>query len=142
MATRRAGTIGIQATLKQIRSFEQSMNAEIADVVSETADAVLDSAQRSMRNTSNGQIKGGRPVSQPGEAPNVDSGELVNSLGVDYRGTVADVYTNDFKAAWLEFGIQQMPARPFLGPALQRNRFEFFKKLRGIVEIARKRSGQ
>ena len=142
MATRRAGVLGIRSTLRQINSFGVSMNEEIAEVVSETADSVMESAKKSMRETSNGGFKSGRNVSAPGQAPNVDSGQLMNSMGVDYRGTVADVFANDFKAAWMEFGIQQMPARPFLNPALQRNSFQFFKKLRGIVDLARRKAGQ
>lgn len=140
MATRRqpasAGIVGMQATIDALNQFNKNMDAELKASVEKTANEVLETAQKSMRRKSRGEKIGGRYVSKPGEAPNVDTGQLLNSLRVDNQGFYADVGTDVFYAPWLEFGTKNMPARPFLGPALKRRRFVWFKRLKEIAAAA------
>lgn len=142
MASKRAGVIGIDATLRSLDRLGVSMDAEIAAAVSKTADGVLETAEKSIRKKKRGKKEAGRWVSPPGKPPNTDSGKLLRSLGIQKRGTEADVYSDDFKAPLLEFGTQSMPARPFLQPALQKNRFVFYKRLREVVKLARIKAGK
>ena len=63
-------------------------------------------------------------VSPPGEAPNSDTGRLAKSITVDLnKGRLsARVYTDLEYAKWLEYGTRSMDARPFLGPAYERQK--------------------
>lgn len=150
MATRRprgsAGIVGMQATLDALNEYGKNMDAELKGAVEKTANEVLVIAQKSMSRKSRGEKINGRYVSKPGTAPNVDTGELLRSLRVDNKGFYADVGTDVFYAPWLEFGTQNIEARPFLAPALKRRRFVWFKRLKEIakeagVKISRKKKG-
>ncbi len=58
-------------------------------------------------------------ASAPGEAPAIDTGNLVNSIQVELTGPAAAVvYTNVEYAPYLEFGTIDMEPRPFLQPAV------------------------
>lgn len=71
---------------------------------------------------------GGRPhvPSQPGEPPRIDSGNLrrniSHSVVVQGRTVRGFVIANTNYARFLELGTRLMEARPFLRPALARNR--------------------
>lgn len=140
MATRRgarqAGLVGMQATLDALNQYGKNMDDQLKWAVDKTAGEVLELAQRSVKRKSRGEKVGKRYVSKPGDAPNTDSGDLVNSLHVVNNGFYADVGTDLFYAPWLEFGTQNMPARPFLAPALKRRRYVWFKRLKEIAKEA------
>jgi HK97 gp10 family phage protein len=63
-------------------------------------------------------------ASAPGEAPATDTGELVSSMTfeVDDDGFGASIVAKSPHAAPLEFGTVDMDARPFMGPAFEKNR--------------------
>lgn len=63
-------------------------------------------------------------VSQPGAPPNADSGNLHKSIDVRVSKTRKSVTVNSTApyAAALEFGTSKIEARPYLRPALLRNR--------------------
>lgn len=69
--------------------------------------------------------KSGKPrmvlVSKPGEAPNTDTGRLVQSIKFDFKngGLIGRVGTNLKYGAWLEFGTRAMEARPWLSEAVR-----------------------
>lgn len=140
MATRRgarqAGLVGMQATLDALNQYGKNMDDQLKWAVDKTAGEVLELAQRSINRKSRGEKVGNRYVSKPGDAPNTDSGDLLKSLKVVNNGFYADVGTDLFYAPWLEFGTQNMPARPFLAPALKRRRFVWFKRLKEIAKEA------
>jgi HK97 gp10 family phage protein len=70
--------------------------------------------------------------SAPGEAPAVQTGNLVRSIASDKpRALTRDVGTNVKYGVYLEFGTRKMAPRPFLKPALK-------KSLRAIKGIFRK----
>lgn len=57
-------------------------------------------------------------VSNPGEAPNADTGLLVNSTGVtSERRNQAETYASAAYADALEFGTHKMAPRPAMKPA-------------------------
>ena len=150
MATRRAagsaGMVGMKATLDALNEFGKNMDADLKVAVAKTANEVLGIAQKSISRKSRGEKVDGRYVSKPGSPPNVDTGALLRSLRVKNKGFYADIGSDMFYAPWLEFGTQNMPARPFLAPALKRRRFIWFKRLREIakqagVKVSRKKRG-
>jgi phage gpG-like protein len=63
--------------------------------------------------------KGTHTASAPGEAPAIDYGNLINSIGVKARNDNEVIVFTDFEAAdYLEFGTPKgkMKARPFMRP--------------------------
>jgi len=70
--------------------------------------------------------------SRPGEIPHVQTGTLKASIGYEMSGAVARVGPSTVAkyGKFLELGTSRMAARPFLRPALRRNRM----RLRRILE--------
>jgi hypothetical protein len=57
-------------------------------------------------------------ASSPGEAPRSDIGTLVNSIHVESLGKGRAALVDGVEyGEWLEFGTDDMAARPFFGPA-------------------------
>jgi phage gpG-like protein len=63
---------------------------------------------------------------------------LANSLRADIQGVRATVFTNLEYAPLLEFGTRKMAARPFLFPALEKERPAWNRRLDRIVDQAAK----
>lgn len=88
----------------------------------EAGEIIRADAQRSI---TEGAISGaGHVPSLPGQPPNADTHELDKGIDVRInpsRLTVSVVSTAPYSAA-LEFGHSNLEARPFMRPALQRNR--------------------
>lgn len=61
-------------------------------------------------------------ASKPGDAPNTDTGNLVKSINVTVKRNGVYVGSYVEYAPHLEFGTKTMRARPWLNPALERNR--------------------
>lgn len=68
-------------------------------------------------------------ASAPGEAPAIDTSNLVNSIQVERVNTQSNVYTNEEYAEYLEYGTRKMDPRPFLTPAADRARPVFVRRL-------------
>lgn len=80
-------------------------------------------------------------ASAPGEAPATDTGSLVSSIThgqVDVTGFVYEVGTNSKYAKPLEFGTRKMASRPFLQPALEKNKKPGLARIkRSIQKVAK-----
>lgn len=63
--------------------------------------------------------------SAAGQPPASDTGFLVSQISADVEKSINDIVgivrSSAPYAAYLEFGTQQMPARPYLQPALDKN---------------------
>src|SRR5699024_5479947 len=78
-------------------------------------------------------------ASAPGDAPNIDTGRLVNSLTVTRSGALtAEVLANVEYAAWLELGTRNMAARPFMTPGVEQERPKYERGLRELTRRAAK----
>jgi len=75
-------------------------------------------------------------ASAPGEAPATDTGKLVSSIVGDAKGLRAYIEARSAYAVHLEFGTRNMAARPFLNPAVERNRERTALLLRQAVQTA------
>lgn len=106
--------------LRRMKSqyLQDPLNAQLYAV----GEAIRADAQASIRE---GAVSGpGHRPSPPGEPPNADTRNLDMSIDVrlsDNRKTV-QVFARAHYAAAQEYGTARLPARPYLRPALQRNR--------------------
>lgn len=83
------------------------------------AAAVLERSVRSqLRRAGSRRRKAGRDASLPGQPPAVQTRELLNSIGHEWRGRRLRVGTGVIHGRWLEFGTAEILPRPFMRPAL------------------------
>ena len=80
-------------------------------------------------------------ASAPGEAPAIDTGNLVNSINTtldnsDKKKVFAIVYTGVEYAPWLEFGTGRISPRPFFRPAVDENLDKIKKIMRETMSVA------
>jgi len=78
-------------------------------------------AKKSIQKHSAGKRYGNHTASKPGDAPNTDTGRLVQSIQTDMQGLVASVGTNLTYGKYLEYGTKNIEPRPWLQPALDAN---------------------
>lgn len=93
-----------------------------------------------------GSVSGkGHVPSKPGEPPNADTRHLDTNIEtklVDtYRPSVTVTSHAEYSAA-LEYGTEKMAARPFMRPALEKNKKQVVEAARLGVNIALSKSGR
>jgi len=124
--------IQIQPPRVEIAGLSDEVRKAVAATVEASARMVLNDANRAIASPpKTGRIytRGGveHQASAAGEAPATDTGRLIGSGRADaeilqgdkIRGLVE--YTVAY-AVYLEFGTRKMAARPFLVPAIERNK--------------------
>nr|WP_297388259.1 hypothetical protein [uncultured Roseateles sp.] len=131
--------------VKNLRQFGINVEKELEQLVSVTALAIEGEAKRSIQKSpaSGKTYKKASPkrthvASSPGNPPRTDTGALAASITHVIEGTNAAVGTGLQYGVWLEFGTQNMAARPFLYPALFAQERKFEKALNAIVDAAAK----
>lgn len=77
---------------------------------------------RTMRPFPTGESRVPHRASAPGEAPATDTGKLVGSIFGGARKLTGWVEVRSQYGRWLEFGTRRIEPRPFLIPAVERNR--------------------
>lgn len=105
------------------------------------AQAVAVEAQLSI---TNGAVSGRyHTPSKPGEPPKNDSGVLAGNIeAVSISNEVAEVSSNaDPYAAMLEFGTSRMAARPYLRPAIDKQREHVRRLIAKALNRAVRRGG-
>lgn len=73
-------------------------------------------------------------VSKPGDAPNTDTGDLVKSIQTEVTPKGIFVGSRLDYSAWLEFGTATMDARPWLFPAIEKNRAKIKDMIKKSVD--------
>lgn len=121
------------ARVKRIAGPE--MVREIGAALFASGDAIKVDAQISI---TNGAVSGkGHTVSKPGQPPNNDTGQLANNIeNVQVESLKVEVSSNAPYAAALEYGTSKMAARPYMAPAVAKNR----KEISNNIAIAVKRA--
>ena len=132
-----AQTCKVQLTTR-IPTLKARAERQADEAIRQTAQLVVDHAKASMSGPKSGQLyKRGKKMhraSAPGEAPAVDTGNLVNSFSTARAGRLRyEIDVNAEYAPHLEFGTSRMAARPFLRPALKAVEKTFYSLLSGIV---------
>lgn len=117
-----------------IAQFTRQLRTRSEKLVAKTALGIETKIKTEMAAAKSGREYGGHVASAPGEAPAIDTGELINSIQTDINGLSATVGTNQEKAAHLEFGTAHIAARPFMEPAFEEAKPEFERELKEIVE--------
>ena len=118
---------------RRLLSLGRDMDKALANGVFLTANDIRKDSIKSIQEQSFGSYvqrsrQGGGTythiAAKPGSAPNTDTGKLVASIAVemDWSKREAFVGSNLPYAAWLEDGTTKMDARPWLEPALRKNR--------------------
>ncbi|MDR2790223.1 MAG: hypothetical protein LBB59_04545 [Campylobacteraceae bacterium] len=118
---------GVSEVQKQ---FEKAVKEEVKalkNALKLSAALVAADAVKSIGEVSKGdkKVKRGKKwhtISKEGDAPNRDRGRLLESINIKVNDTSAEVRANVNYAAALEKGTKKMKARPFLEPALEKNR--------------------
>jgi HK97 gp10 family phage protein len=124
---------GVAELKRKLRSLGASMEDAIFGGVILTANEIRTDAIKSIQNKSGGaQVSRSRQgggtythtASAAGGAPNTDTGKLVASIAVEPNksGVYALVGSNLDYGGFLEFGTSKMGARPWLEPALRKNK--------------------
>ena len=124
---------GVAELKKKLKSLGARMEDAIFGGVILTANEIRTDAIKSIQNKSSGsQVQRSRQgggtythtAASEGQAPNTDTGKLVASIAVEPNrsGVYALVGSNLDYAGFLEFGTSKMGARPWLEPALRKNK--------------------
>ena len=123
---------GDDELIRKMQSLGADMEKALERGVKQTASQVRNSAIKSIQNQTVGTYvtrysQGGKAyqhvASKAGDAPNTDTGALVNSIAVENEKgkAVSRVGSGLDYAKYLELGTKQMGARPWLMPALNTN---------------------
>lgn len=137
---------------KALTEVYRAMSKDVANVVQATAATVRKDAIKSMRQASQGRTyqRGKKAVakgykrrhvaSKKGDAPNIDRGRLVGSIKAVKGRTRLTAYvgTNLDYGAYLELRKQ----RPWLLPALKRNKKTFDKLIQKVLKAKIKNAGK
>ena len=141
----KAQLTGTAELRKALAEFGINADRELAAIVRGTAQNIRTHAIKSIaRGTKSGEEyqkydpRRRHRASAPGEPPAQDTGRLSNSITANIDGKRAEVGTNLEYAPWLEFGTRTIEPRPFLFPALEKERPAWNRRLDRIVEAAAK----
>lgn len=127
-------------------ALENGMRGGVALVVADAKRSVA-RGPKTGRIYTRGNIS--HQASAPGEPPATDTGVLLNSIAGDVEvtnGVVQGLVRASAKyALYLEFGTRKMAARPFLLPAVERNRSAILQILvtavrSGVASVGRYRT--
>jgi len=82
-----------------------------------------------------GRVYGNHIASAPGEAPATDHGMLVNSIQhwTSSDGLSVEVGSKLDYAVDLEYGTKRMAARPFIDPAVEKNRAAIVERIQKSI---------
>lgn len=131
---------GDDELIRKMTSLGADMEKALISGVRQTANQVRNHAIKSIQKQTMGTYvtrysQGGKAydhvVSKEGNAPNTDTGALVNSIATEHKnGTpVSFVGSGLDYAKYLEFGTKQMKPRPWLQPALDARLKDFEKNI-------------
>jgi len=119
---------GQQSVLDNLLRLSIDMRKQIAGQIEDTANEVRNNAIKSMAreektgtlHTNRGANLGDHQASAAGEAPAVDTGNLIGSINIKVQGVRlrAFVFTPVEYGLYLEFGTAAIAPRPWLRPAL------------------------
>lgn len=141
---------GLEQTARNMKALAAKYSQAVAEGAVAAGQVVRSDAIRSIQQQGPGEIversrSGGgtyeHMASSPGDAPNTDTGRLVQSIQVEVTGKTVDVGSTLNYAAWLEFGTRRMGARPWLFPAFERNKDTITQLIKKGVDAVTRKNG-
>lgn len=137
----KAGVLGLDELTKNIKRFNSVVDSELQNAASAVGQAVRNDAVRSIQRGSPSGVtyqkyspKRTHRASAPGQPPATDTGRLAGSIRVEQQRLTADIGTDLIYGKYLEFGTTKMAARPFLVPALEKNREKWRERVAAAIE--------
>lgn len=129
---------GLDELKKRLGRIPEHVRAQVDPVLAEGAELVARDAINSIETGSRtGRMYGDHQASAPGEPPANLTGELAESIHSVRRGSMSYTVEADAKHGLpLELGTSNMEARPFMGPALQRNKLRIKNMINSAVKTA------
>lgn len=137
---------GVEETIRALQSFGDSGKFQTKRAIVGMAEKVRGDAIKSIHRgpkTGTVYVRGsGRNLSKrhrasaPGEAPATDTGNLVGTVFTKVEETQGEVGFTAPYGYWLEYGTLKMKPRPFLNPALEKNKDYFEGRLKQGIEKA------
>jgi HK97 gp10 family phage protein len=127
----------IDVRYNRLPRLSAEMRRRVIDVVAKAARDVEANAKQGMQGPKSGAMYGNHQASAPGEAPAIDTGNLINSMDVSYEngGLTAYIGPADVEyGIYLEFGTLHMAPRPFMTPAAEKVRPAFLKAMKQVIE--------
>ena len=126
--------LSITAVIPDLSRFTRDVTDRVDAAVAETALAAANDVKASMLAEKSGALyrrgKVTHQASAPGEAPAVDTRQLVGSIVTERLAPMRHaVNANTEYAIHLEYGTRNMAPRPFMRPALERSRDLFVEKV-------------
>jgi len=115
---------GLPNLQKKLRNLTKEVHKKVSKELTKGALDIRNTAINAIQQQSSGRKYGNHTASKPGDAPNVDTGELIASIFAQPSSPnklEAAVVATAPHARFLEFGTSKMAARPFLNPALNAN---------------------
>ena len=126
-----AGAARVSATL---RNRSDKATEFVQDVMVAEGKRIAEDAIHSIRENSSSSP---HIPSLPGQAPNEEFGSLANNIEVLETGPLhVTISSNIEYAAHLEFGTSKMAPRPYMAPALQRNKKTVVNRIVSAVNQA------
>jgi hypothetical protein len=108
------------------------------EVVDQTLSAVEGHIKTDMAAAKSGAWYGDHQASAPGEAPAIDTTNLVNSIQrTEVQNGSGSVYTNSEVGEIMEYGAPaaNIEPRPFMTPAADAARPEFMRQMRDLESL-------
>ena len=134
---------GVEQVQRNIAALKKRYGEAVLEAGNTVAQMIRTTAIKSIQDVSQGgqtvrYTADGNPydhtVSNPGEAPNTDTGRLVGSIQVEIEAEDIFVGSTLQYAAHLEYGTTTMQARPWLIPAVEANRRDALKEFKSRVD--------
>lgn len=136
---------GARELIANLKRINEKAEKALSNAVKSTALSIRGEAIKSIqRGAKTGDVyskyqpRREHRASASGQAPATDTGRLVNSIRSDVSGKSAEVSANTEYAAALEFGTSKMEPRPYLVPAMEKERPNFDRRIRQALSEAAK----
>ena len=142
------GSIELEKNLKNISTKGKELIAHA--VFKSVADVEKEAKQSIQRGAKAGVVykrynpRRTHKASAPGQPPASDTGFLVSNIKrfIDGDGLGGEVRSRAFYSKFLEFGTSKMLPRPFMFPALEKNRQKIITRIKKAVKTANARSSK
>lgn len=132
---------GAEKVSEMLKSLDAEAKIKVQQVIDSSAQNIRNHAIRSIQNSpatgrtyKRGAVS--HTASSEGNPPKTDTGGLVRSISASVGDLVAEIGAYINYAVHLEFGTRNMGARPFMQPAMEQERKNFFSKMNKALNEA------